>query len=130
MVGSVMISVIYGDTTISDCNSVVLVPEIAITEPGYIKALTSNADSGAKHEFHALAQMAYYQFQDDELEVQNMHGSCTVYCRNETETIDSGVVILRNGSGKLNVLAHEDVNCKKLLEAANRYCTRWVRLDI
>jgi hypothetical protein len=30
----------------------------------------------------------------------------------------------------LQLLATAEVNVKKLLEAANRFCTRWVRLDI
>ncbi len=125
-----MISIRYNDQLIGDVTSVIVVPEIAITEPGYIKAFTAGSGSGAKHEFHALAQMAYYQHQDDELEIETVAGNCVISSDQICETSDDGVVIFRDGDGQLNVLVHQNGNKKKLLEAANRYCTRWVRLDI
>jgi hypothetical protein len=117
-------------TTISDCQAVIVVPEIAIKEAGYIKTFT-NKDSGhAKHEFHTLAQMSYFQFQDDELEVCEINAPLTISCGTERTELSGGLLLYRDGAGELHVLAHPLQNRKKLLEAAYRYCTRWVRLDI
>ncbi len=125
-----MISITCENRSINDCTSVVIVPEIAVREAGYIKALTGSAKSGSKHEFHALAQMAYFQYQDDELEAEPLEGICHIVQENSVETLESGLLIYRNEAGEIHIASHGNVNCKKLLEAANRYCTRWVRLDI
>jgi hypothetical protein len=110
--------------------SAILVPEIALTEPGYIKTMAVNMTASTKHEFFALAQMAYYQYQDGELAISEVAGPLTVRWSGETETLEHGVLIYRDEAGKLHVLSHGLLSQKKMLEAANRYCTRWVRLDI
>jgi hypothetical protein len=46
------------------------------------------------------------------------------------EELLSGMIIYRDAKGEFHVLMHESLNRKKMLETANRYCTRWVRLDI
>ena len=125
-----MISISTSDHSVDDCKTVIIVPVIAEHEPGYIKVLTASIDSGSKHEFQALAQMAYYQIQDDELNIELMRGECSIVWGNEVETMDSGLVIYRSQDGMIHVIAHHGVRFKKLLEVANRYCTRWVRLDI
>lgn len=112
------------------CTSVIIVPEIAVSEPGYIKTMTTNADAHSKHEFYAMAQMAYYQNQDDELDIIAVHSPVMIRLQNNSEEIGSGMVIYRDESGEIHLLLHEHLNRKKLLEATNRYCTRWVRLDI
>lgn len=110
--------------------SAILVPEIALTEPGYIKTMAVNMTASTKHEFFALAQMAYYQYQDGELAVSEVDGPVTVRWADEAETLEKGVLIYRDEAGELHVLIHRQLSAKKMLEAANRYCTRWVRLDI
>ena len=124
------ISITSESGSVTDCTSVVIVPEIAARDAGYIKALSEGAKSGAKHEFHALAQMAYFQYQDDELEAEPLDGSYHIVKDDRVETLESGVLIYRIESGGIHIASHPDVNCKKLLEAAHRYCTRWVSLDI
>ena len=119
-----------GDGVMAECSSALLVPEIAEQEPGYIKALTSSSAASSKHEFHALAQMAYYQHQDDEIEVKPLTGLCRIRRGNDAELLESGLIIYRSVDGTIHIASHQGVNSKKLLEAANRYCTRWVRLDI
>lgn len=113
-----------------DCVGAILVPEIVLTEPGYLKTMTVNTDAHSKHEFFAMAQMAYYQYQDEELSMVRVKGAICLQQGGRVEVIDSGMVICRDGAGELLVLLHDQVNAKKILEAANRYCTRWVRLDI
>lgn len=125
-----MISIICSDSTIDDCGAVLLVPEIAAREPGYIKALSSSGAAASKHEFHALAQTAYYQYQDGEIGITMLEGMCRISAGDNDEAFESGLLIYRISSGTIHIAAHRGVNSKKLLEAANRYCTRWVRLDI
>jgi hypothetical protein len=116
--------------TITDCESVIIVPEVAINEAGYIKTFTVKNNAHAKHEYHAMAQMAYFQFQDDELEVVEIDSLATIRYGDESFELDRGLILCRNTDGAFNVLIHVQQNKKKLFEAAYRYCTRWVRLDI
>ncbi|NOR24325.1 MAG: hypothetical protein GQ542_08010 [Desulforhopalus sp.] len=116
--------------TIDDCESVIIVPEIAVEEPGYINSLTIKNSAHAKHEFHAMAQMAYFQFQDDELSIEEIESSLNVVLGTQNIELSGGMILCRNLSGEFRVLIHATQDRKKLLEAAYRYCTRWVRLDI
>jgi hypothetical protein len=116
--------------TISDCESVILVPEIAVQEAGYIKTYTTKDSGYSKHEYHALAQMAYFQYQDDELDVVESDAPVRVTCDQEISEMDGGMILYRDTGGAFHVLTTGEQNSKKLLEAVYRYCTRWVRLDI
>lgn len=116
--------------SIQACVSIIIVPDRAISEPGYIQAITVRAGANDKHEFHALAQMAYFQGQDDELDVTLLEGPCQIEHDGNSEDFLDGMVIFRSQSGELGVALHTEGMRKKLLEAAYRYCTRWVRLDI
>lgn len=113
-----------------ECGSAIIIPEKAISEAGYIRTMTANASAHSKHAFHAMAQMAFYQFQDGELDVETVHGPVTVAWKEHLETFHSGMVIAVDAQGGLCLIAQEGQNIKKLLEAAHRFCTRWVRLDI
>lgn len=120
----------FDDVVIKDCNSAIIVPEKAINEAGYIKTMTTNAHAHSKHEFHAMAQTVYYQFQDEELEITPVVGPLTLEWQENLESLSAGIIIYRDESGEFHVLAHTGQRVKKLLEAAHRFCTRWVRLDI
>lgn len=120
----------YESERITDCESLILVPEVALEEPGYIKTMTSKGEGHSKHEFHAMAQMAYYQYQDDELDIVGIQEPCVITWDKTTESLESGMIIFRDNGGEFHVLIHELLNRKKMLETTNRYCTRWVRLDI
>ena len=113
----------------ADCISIIIVPEIALKEAGYIKMFTVKDVANAKHEYHAMAQMAYFQYQDEELDVQEYRG-ITIICGEEEIDLSDGMVICLDLGGEFHVLIHAEQNRKKILEAAYRYCTRWVRLDI
>jgi hypothetical protein len=125
-----MISVYIGDEKISVCESVILIPERAVEEQGYIKVHTVKDSANAKHEYHAMAQMAYFQYQDDELEIRESDLPFIVQTAHKKIELESGLVLFREESGKFYALIHTLLNKKKLLEAGYRYCTRWVRLDI
>ncbi len=113
-----------------DCVSIIIAPEIAIKEAGYIKMLTVKDAAHAKHEYHAMAQMAYFQYQDEELEVQEIKSAVTITCGEENIELSSGMIICRGLTGEFHVLIHAMQNRKKILEAVYRYCARWVRLDL
>ena len=113
----------------ADCDCLLIIPERAVEEHGYIKAMQRSA-TGNKHEFQALAQTGYYQFQDDELDYFETPGHIEVVHGREKETLDDGMVLFRDTGGAIRAVAHQAARPKKLLEAANRWCTRWVRLDI
>ncbi len=115
---------------LTECESIVIVPERAIQEAGYIKTFTIKDSAYAKHEYHAMAQMAYFQFQDDELDVVEVDSVVTVTSGEEIFELVDGLILCRVEDGSFPIVAHKMQNKKKLLEAAYRYCTRWVRLDI
>ncbi|HSO09109.1 MAG TPA: hypothetical protein VLR45_03920 [Desulfoprunum sp.] len=124
------ITVEWGARIITDCSSIILVPEIAMTEPGYIRTMTLRASAHAKHEFHTMAQMAYYQFQDGELEITPLESSLRVSMRGDVEELVAGLALYRDTEGRFHALMHEGQDGKRLIEAAYRFCTRWIRLDI
>lgn len=112
------------------CRTVLVVPERAIAEPGYIKAYAATDSVSTKHEYHALAQMACFQFQDDELDCAEVLSPLTIDDGVEVQRVEDGMVLCRDTAGTVSALVFIGQNRKKLLEAAYRYCTRWVRLDI
>lgn len=114
---------------IDDCQYAILVPQQALTG-ARIVLIGGETDSQSKHSLHALSQMAYYQFQDNELEPITIHGNCTLTGKSVSETMDNGLIIVMQKSGVISILLHPELKAKSLLEAAHRYCTRWVRLDI
>jgi hypothetical protein len=119
------------DGTTVECSAVIVIPEKAIQEAGYIKMVTGSGGTVDKHGLQALAQTACYRFQDMDLDVAELAGPCRIIESNgETEDLATGMVIYREGSGAIRAAAHRGLNRRKLLETAHRYCTRWVRLDI
>jgi len=124
------IQILADDGLEADCAGAIVVPEIALREPGYIKTMTVSMEAHSKHEFFAMAQMAYFQYQDEELSIVKVNGPIRLQQAEMVEEILCGMVIFRDTEGVLHVVLHEQLNPKKMLEATNRYCTRWVRLDI
>jgi len=125
-----MITVTGEKITVRGCAAVIIVPEIAEREAGYIKTLTTAGDADAKHEFFALAQMVLFQYEDEELKVEPLFSPLSIRHGQDEQRLERGLVICRDHEGGLRLLAHEEMNVKKLLEATHRHCTRWVRLDI
>ena len=125
-----MLKIVVANKTIEKCKSILIIPEKAIGEHGYIQTMSTNEDPSSKHEFHALAQMAYFQYQDDEIEIEDVEGIILVESDDGETAVDSGLVLYRQLDGSFRALVHKNLNPKKLLEAAYRFCTRWIRLDI
>ena len=101
-----------------------------MAEAGYVRTLTTKSTAHSKHEFHAMAQIARSLFQDGELVVETVSGPITIQWKNEAQTVASGVVVLRDAQGELRLIGNSGGNTKELLRSADRFCTRWVRLDI
>lgn len=125
-----MITISSTTQIVADCETIIVVPERAVGEAGYIQTFSTKESGHAKHEYHALAQMAYYQQQDDELDIREVDSPLTVRAGGESHGLAGGMIICRGVAGEVFVMIHSGQNRKKLLEAAYRWCTRWVRLDI
>jgi hypothetical protein len=125
-----MLKIFNKEKMIGSCSSAILVPEKALEEAGYIITMTDKNNASSKHEFHAMAQMAYFQYQDDELELQEITGPLKIESEERDECVNTGLVLYRDADGGFHAIVHDGLNKKKLLEAAYRFCTRWVRLDI
>ena len=122
--------IIRFNDTVTECSSAIIIPERAITEAGYIRTMTTNADADSKHEFHAMAQIALSRFQDGELDIEAVHRPLTVEWKNEVETVIGGLVVFLDSQGNFHLIAHSGQDAKTLLRAAHQFFTRWVRLDI
>ena len=125
-----MITVSGEKVTARQCATVIIVPEIALREAGYIETLTTAEEANAKHEFFAMSQMALFQYEDEELKAELFSSPLVINNGQNEQRLERGLAICRDHQGQLSLLAHDEINLKKLLEAANRFCTRWVRLDI
>lgn len=125
-----MISIQSPTRTLEACETVIIVPEKAADEAGYIQTFTAKDSGHAKHEYHALAQMAYFQLQDDELDIREADSPLIVLTAGERVELLGGMIVCRQVTGEVYVLVQAGQNRKKLLEAAYRWCARWVRLDI
>jgi hypothetical protein len=124
------ISVNLDGQLLKRCEACILIPEIAIKEQGFIQALTIKDTVNAKHDFHAIAQTAYFLYQDKELGIVEIEGELTIAASQGNHVMEAGVVLCRGLESDLVAFVQKDQNIKRLLEAGYRYCTRWVRLDI
>ncbi|MBW2108575.1 MAG: hypothetical protein JRI36_07930 [Deltaproteobacteria bacterium] len=113
-----------------DCETVILVGAEAVEHDGHITMLSANTGPNTKHEFYALAQTALIQFQDEELEIQPVKEPLRAQWADQAHDIASGLALCRTRNRRLHVMAHEGLPWRKLLEAANRFCTRWIQLDV
>jgi len=127
---STELKVQFDSEVVDGCETVIVVPEKALAEAGYIKSFTLKDSGHAKHELHALAQMVYFQYQDEELDVIDVTDVIAVADESETVELRDGMILFKLTDGTIKAASQGMINRKKYLEAAYRYCTRWVRLDI
>ena len=110
--------------------AVILVPEEALIEAGFIRMLAANQTAQSKHEFQALAQTARMLAEDGELAPTTVKGTLRVSLGDQTLDLDRGLLIVRRPDGDIALLSNSGQPARKYLEAAHRYCTRWIRLDL
>jgi len=113
-----------------DCRSVIIIPEKALADATYIRSFTTTSPVRSKHEFYTLAQIVLIQFDDDEIKPQKVVGRIIITADEEKFVLESGMLICRLESDGYLMYTNTDKLPRKYLETANRYCTRWVRLDV
>ena len=114
-----------------NCKSVIVIPAKALVDATYIRSFTTVSPVHSKHEFHTLAQIALIEFDDSEIQPQKVVGKIVLNVGGEIFDLESGMIICRLESEEFSIYMNtEDQSPRKYLENANRYCTRWVRLDI
>jgi hypothetical protein len=125
-----MITISGHEIATLECANVIIAPKAALHQAGYIRTLTAEKEANAKHTFFALAQMAFFQYEDGEIKAEIFGGRLAIRHGQNEEWLEDGLIICQDIEGLLRLLAHKETNVAKLLEATNRFCTRWVRLDI
>lgn len=92
--------------------------------------LNCSTDKQQKHKLHSLSQIALYQFEDNEIEVNQIKGCCTISGTGFDYQVTEALLLLQDNNNHISLYAHPTVAVKKYLDQAYRYCTRWIRLDI
>jgi hypothetical protein len=117
---------------LAEAVTVIVVPAEAPGDAGRIVLATASATATAKHDLRALAQMALFDVEEGALTPEPVPRGCMVRIGTggDARTLDRGLVIVRDVRGAPRVLAVGDDDARKLLAAAYRYTTRWVRLDV
>ncbi len=113
-----------------DCRAVIVIPERALADATYIRTFSTASPVRSKHEFYTLAQIALIEFDDDEIKPQPVAGKISVAAGDEIFDLEAGMIICRLESEEFSIYMNSDQSVRKFIETANRYCTRWVRLDI
>ncbi len=113
-----------------ESRAAIVVPEAALADATYIRFFTVDSPAQSKHEFHAMAQIALIQFDDEELVPEKVAGAISLSHDGETFSLESGIMLCRLVSDALVIYINDNRSFRKYLEIAYRYCTRWVRLDI
>ena len=124
------IQILSTDQLVCECLAAIAVPEIALSVPGHIRTFSATAGSQSKHSIYALSQMMLIEFEDGEQQPRQFQFDLTVTNGASLFRVDHGVVVVRNLDGRLEVLSNAAKPLRKFIEVANRFCTRWIRLDI
>jgi len=112
------------------CISAIVVPKVALAEPAYVRTLALQSTVQSKHEFFALSQISRIQFSEGELLHHVVTGHLEVKGAGGAIDLADGMIISRSVASYLAVFANTQSPLGKFFEAAERFCTRWIRLDI
>ena len=124
------IRILSADQLVCECSAAIAVPEIALSEGGHIRTFSATAGSQAKHLFYALSQMMLMEFEDGELQPRRFQSDLTVTDGTDVVRVDDGIVVARHLGGQLEAMSNTARPLRKFIEVANRFCTRWIRLDL
>lgn len=115
-----------------EADTAILVPADGPEYPDRLTGCVAGSEAEAKHTYHALSQIALYDYEDKVLEVETiLPGHPLRVCNKGRDlSLDQGLIIVRDRSGKIRILAHKSTSVYDLLKFAHRHCTRWIRLDI
>ncbi len=113
-----------------ECSAVILVPEEALEEAGYISIITAGARAHDKHSFHALAQTALMRFEEGELMPMTVNGALRIAGIGEDMEFERGLLIGRLPAADIILLVNSKEPVRKFLKTAFQFCTRSIRLDL
>jgi len=121
-----------GEDVLAEADTVLLVPHDAPTYPDRMTGMLCGSLAQSKHTYHALSQIALYDYEDRILPVEEVARGVPLTVRKDEgeHVLENGLVILRSQGGAVRVLAHSGLDPRRLLVFANRHCTRWIRLDL
>ncbi len=121
-----------GENLLMKADTAILVPADSPDYPDRLTGCVAGSEADAKHTYHALSQIALYDYEDKVLEVETIQPGHPLRACNKgsDSSLDKGLIIVRDMSGKIRILAHRGVGVYDLLKFAHRHCTRWIRLDI
>ena len=121
-----------GGDLLGVAESAIVVPLDAIHYPNKVAGYTTVNKSDAKHTFQALSQIALFDFEENNIDVETVPEGVQITLHDPScnVPIDQGILITRDQDGKVHILAHDHVDTYRLLKFAHRHCTRWIRLDI
>jgi hypothetical protein len=127
-----MLKIFAGEKLLNEAETALLTPADAPEYPDKFRGETTQSAVNAKHAYHALAQIAFFDYEDKILEVVSVPPETVLTIRGEHTQgqVDEGLIVARDAQGKVRVFAHEGQDLFALLKFAHRYCTRWIRLDI
>ena len=125
-----VIRILSADQLVCECLAAIAVPEIALSVPDYIRTFSATAGSQSKHSLYALSQMMLIEFEDGGLQPRQFQSDLTVTDGASRVRVDDGIVVARNLDGRLEVLSNAVKPLRRFVEVTNRFCTRWIRLDI
>jgi len=121
-----------GEQEIGRGRAAVIVPEAALDQPDLIRTLTVAGIDAAKHSLHALCQIAVVEEEEGSLDALSVPRDEALQVDNAGETIvmPCGSVLLLGTDGSVRVACHEGLRRDRLVKAAHRFCTRFIRLDL
>lgn len=125
-----VIRILSTEQLVCECSAAIAVPERALADPGHIRTFSATAASQSKHTVYALSRMMLIEFEDGELQPRRFQFDLTVTDGADPVRVDDGIVVARNLDGRLAVMSNAAKPLRKFIEVANRFCTRWIRLDI
>lgn len=115
-----------------EVDMLLMIPKDAPDYPDKVIAHVSGSPANAKHAYHAISQIALLDFEEELLTEEEFPNGESLEVKQGDcfEELTEGIIIARDKSGKVRLFAHDTVDTMRLLRFANRYCTRWIRLDI
>ncbi len=127
----IKIHVTHAERRLSTGSSAIGLPSGAEENTGKMILWTTDSAHQRKHTLFSLMQTVQIRHEDKDLDIETFSGGPFILSFGEESTeVEHGVVVSTDESGAIHLYAHEDADIRSLIRAANKYCTRWIRLDV
>ena len=127
----ITIHVTHADSHLSAGGSAIGLPSGAEENTGKMILWTTDSAHQRKHTLFSLMQTVQIRYEDGDLDIETFPGGPFILSfGNESAEVERGLVVCTDEKGGIHLYAHEDVDIRSLIRAANKYCTRWIRLDV